>query len=314
VNPANVSRPGQINQSGAVDAIFLKVFAGEVLFSYQNATVFEPLHRIRTITAGKSAAFPKHGKTSAGYHTPGAEITGDNISAAEVVVLIDGLLLASASIANIDEAMAHFDVRGPYSRRIGEALAQKRDQRIAQAILQAARTSTPTITGDPAGTKVSTANMGTDATVLETAISQAAQTLDEKNVASDQRYLALRPAQYHLLLRSLTRPLQTFYNGGGSITTDPRLPDLYGFNVVKSNNIPSTNLSAGSLDKNTYAGDYTKTVAMAWHPDAVGTVRLLGLATEATYLVQNQATLLVAKFAEGTAPVTPECAIELAIP
>jgi hypothetical protein len=50
-----VGRPGQINQSGDVKAIFLKQFAGEVLTAYGTAIVTDGLHRECVIPSGKSA-------------------------------------------------------------------------------------------------------------------------------------------------------------------------------------------------------------------------------------------------------------------
>jgi hypothetical protein len=53
---ANPSRSGQQNLAGTVDALWLKVFAGEVLTYFNNATaLFLDKQVIRTITAGKSA-------------------------------------------------------------------------------------------------------------------------------------------------------------------------------------------------------------------------------------------------------------------
>jgi hypothetical protein len=52
---ALVSRLGQINGAGDVKSLFLKVFAGEVLTSFEQANVMMGRHMVRTITHGKSA-------------------------------------------------------------------------------------------------------------------------------------------------------------------------------------------------------------------------------------------------------------------
>lgn len=52
---AIVSRIGQRNGAGAVDDLFLKVFAGEVLTSFEKTNVMMDKHQVRTITNGKSA-------------------------------------------------------------------------------------------------------------------------------------------------------------------------------------------------------------------------------------------------------------------
>jgi len=49
------SRLGQANGAGAVDALFLKVFSGEVMSSFNANTVMADKTRVRNITSGKSA-------------------------------------------------------------------------------------------------------------------------------------------------------------------------------------------------------------------------------------------------------------------
>jgi len=52
---ANPSRVGQANLTGVVDNLFLKVFSGEVLTSYNAKTVMKDKTRTRQIASGKSA-------------------------------------------------------------------------------------------------------------------------------------------------------------------------------------------------------------------------------------------------------------------
>ncbi len=49
------TRPGQANGSGAADALFLKLFAGETLTAFAEATKSLDKHVVRTISGGKSA-------------------------------------------------------------------------------------------------------------------------------------------------------------------------------------------------------------------------------------------------------------------
>jgi len=50
------SRLGQVNATGDDRALFLKLFAGEILTSFEERNIFMPLHRNRTISNGKSAS------------------------------------------------------------------------------------------------------------------------------------------------------------------------------------------------------------------------------------------------------------------
>ena len=51
------SRLGQINGANDAQALFLKVFSGEILTTFEEMNVMKGLHTIRTISNGKSAQF-----------------------------------------------------------------------------------------------------------------------------------------------------------------------------------------------------------------------------------------------------------------
>ena len=57
--------------NGKTNELFLKVFAGEVITTFEENNAMLPLTRVRTISSGKSAQFPTSGVASATYHTPG---------------------------------------------------------------------------------------------------------------------------------------------------------------------------------------------------------------------------------------------------
>ena len=130
VNDLVMSRPGQVNKTGAVDAMFLKLFLGEVLTACDEKNIMKDLHMIRTIDHGKSASFPILGKATARYHVPGTPILGFNqIAANERVINIDDLLIADVAIYDLEDAKNHYDVRGEYSKQIGAALAREFDKK-----------------------------------------------------------------------------------------------------------------------------------------------------------------------------------------
>jgi hypothetical protein len=55
----------------------------------------------------------------------------------EKIITIDDLLIADASIYDLDEAKLHWDVRSIYSQELGRALARAYDQRLARTLLSA---------------------------------------------------------------------------------------------------------------------------------------------------------------------------------
>jgi hypothetical protein len=121
------------------NANFLKIFSGEVLTTFNRETIFKDLTMKRTISSGKSASFPITGRFSSRYHRPGDFITGQGNKGmiGEKIITIDDLLIADASIYDLDEAKLHWDVRSIYSVELGRALARAYDQRLARTLLAA---------------------------------------------------------------------------------------------------------------------------------------------------------------------------------
>ena len=317
---ASVSRIGQINSAGDAKALFLKVFAGEVLTAFKENCVTEDKHMVRNIQNGKSAQFPILGKIGAEYHTPGKEITGLNLPANERVITIDDLLISHAFIANIDEAMNHYDVRGPYSQEIGRALAYAYDKHILQLVVKASRDTAPVST-EAGGGKVTDAGLLTDTTAekLIAALFAAAQKLDEKFIPEDDRFAFLNPAAYYLLAQN-TKIMNRFWGGEGEYA-GAKVLRIAGLNVVKTVHAPfGQNIKtvaaggdavlAGTGDR--YAVDATNTVGVAMHKASVGTVKLLDMAMESQYDIRRQGTLMVAKYAMGHGVLRPAAAVELA--
>lgn len=305
MTPAGI---GQINSAGARDALFLKQFAGEVLTAFAEVNVAQSRHMVRTITSGKSAQFPATWKGTAAYHTPGTQLLGTGVAANERVITIDDLLVADRSIAQIEEAKNHYDVRSIYSRDVGMSLSRTFDRQVLQVMVLAARASA-TVTGGNGGTVLTDAAFATTAANLEAGAFLAAQTMDEKDIPENDRYLFLRPAQYYGLINSGSKAIHSDYNpspAGGY--AQGKIYRIAGLEIVKTNNLPNTNITTGP---SAYQGNFTTTVALAAQKGAAGTVKLMDLSVEMDWLIEYQTTLIVGKYAVGHGILRPECAIEL---
>ena len=265
----------------------------------------------------------------------------------EVVITIDDVLLASTFLSSIDDVKNHYDIRSVYSSELGRALAQRFDRALAKVFIGAARTVTPNVTGGNAGggeLDVSQnllrapAGAGADADTtdptgaeLVAALFTAAAGLDNNDVPGDGRFCVLRPQEYYKLITGgsgslviSTSAVNKDVGGSGSLASGT-IPSVAGISIYKSTHVPSTNMasSGGSSSGDEgasndifttgdgYDGDFSNTVGIVAHPSAVGTVKLLDLATESEYDINRQGTLFVAKYAMGHGVIRPECAIEL---
>ena len=317
---ATVSRLGLVDNTGTdFDALFLKVFSGEVLTAFTRNNIFnEQLHSVRTITSGKSAQFPVLGTATAAYHTPGNLLTGGNqIRHGERLISIDDLLIADVFVSKLEELKNHYDVRAAYADELGKALAKTYDSNVAKMIANASRASS-TLTGIAGGLTLTlgsgnTASANVSGDEIAAAIYDIAQAFDERDIPPTDRFCVLPPAEYYKLAESATRTVDVDFNPGGNGSfASGKIQQVAGIPVMMSNNVPQSNVSSNpSGANNTYSGDDSKTIGLVFHKSAVGTVKLMDMTTEITgneYATMYQGTLLVAKYALGHGILRPECA------
>ena len=315
--PASI---GRVNASGSEDALFLKVFSGEVLTAFERASVTQGAEMVRSISSGKSATFPVMGRIAAAYHVPGAEIVGTDVNHNEKVITINDLLVSSAFLANIEEAKNHWDVRSAYSAEIGRALAFQKDKHILQTIGLATLAAT-NITGGDAGTVLTNTGIasGTAATAANAMIDSlfdAASNLDSHYVPKEGRRCFLRLEEYYKLANATNAVNVDFSGRPNGGVADGNVMRIAGIELIPTPHFVSSNVTAvpdkGSATQGgafPQAVNLSNFVALVCHPSAAGTVKLMDLATEMEYDIRRQGTLMVAKYAMGHGVLRPEAAI-----
>ena len=245
-----LTRPGQSNSTGDARALYLKLFSGEMFKGFQRNAIARDLVMKRTLKNGKSLQFIYTGRTTAEYHTPGNAILGNTDGAppvAEKTITVDDLLVSSAFVYELDETLAHYELRGEISKKIGYALAEKYDRLIFRAISKGARIASPITKAnfvEPGGTQIqvgagSDANDSLVSANLVTAFYDAAAALDEKGISNDGRVAVLNPRQYYALIKDV--------NGNNLINRDAQgtalqsgegIIEIAGIKIYKSMNVP----------------------------------------------------------------------------
>ena len=314
---------GLVNASGTEDALFLKVFAGEVLTSFDRASVTNGAEMVRSISSGKSATFPVMGRVGASYHVAGAEITGSDVNHNEKVITINDLLLSSVFLSNIEEAKNHWDVRSAYSMEIGRALAFQKDKHILQTIGQASLASANVgDTGYAAGTTITntgiaSATAATAANAVIDSLFDAAKQMDANFVPKEGRKAFIRLEEYYKLANG-TNVVNVDFSGQGSIA-EGKVVKVAGIELIPTPHFIDSNIAAAN-DQTAPSGksatiadpqavNLTNYVCLVSHPSAAGTVKLMDLAVESEYDIRRQGTLMVAKYAMGHGVLRPEAAI-----
>jgi len=128
------------------------------------------------------------------------------------------------------------------------------------------------------------------------------------------------------LIASAEEVINRDFGGRGDVATG-RIPMVAGINIYKSNHLADVAVSGSAQDQNDqvagvkndvfgsggtgYNAAMDKTQIIGGHPSAVGTVKLLDLATESDYKVELQGSLFVAKYAMGHGVLRPEAAFEI---
>ena len=252
-SPASQTFLGRINTATNATNnrdLYLKLFSGEMFTGFQRETIARDLVMKRTLTNGKSLQFIYTGRTTAEYHTPGNSILGNTDKTppvAEKTITVDDLLISSAFVYELDETLAHYELRGEISKKIGYALAQKYDRLIFRAIAKGARQSSPVTLNnfeEPGGTQIQVGG-GSDAddalvhTHLIDAFYNAAAALDEKGVSDEGRVAVLNPRQYYKLIQNIeSNGLINRNERGDALQSGNGIIEIAGITIYKSMNTP----------------------------------------------------------------------------
>ena len=342
-------------------ALFRTVYLTEVIQAFQENNIMSGLVQSRSIDSGKSATFPTFWKTNAQYHIPGvtADLDGTNqVRHDEIVITVDRVLMSDIKVAEIDELINHFDVRGMYAKQQGAALAQAYDKQLMGLAYNATQTAydrlaDPTaVDNEPSWKGVTrettSRSFGTAANII-TSIYEALEKLEEYDVPTEGLVCVLKPADYYTLITNGdgtgSIAINRDYGGGGGIASGT-VPTIAGIPLLKSNNLPTQNFLAGAgkdghevngvelteSENGTlpsdgevgvpdaapgggpkYIGDFSTRNLKGFilHPTCLATVKLMDLTYEDEYLIQKQATLMVAKMAVGHGVLREEACMAL---
>jgi len=327
------ARLGQINQSGDTDAVYLRTFGGEVITAFDVANVMLP-RTFQKKGTGKSVQFPRLGTASAAYHTVGTELTGNSYNAAELLVSPDPQLVSNYFLDNYDEVITHFEERQPIAYAMAQELSTICDKHvihegIAGSRLTAVGSELPTgtsvngnltfnasnsllLTTEQSGTGASTTAAKAQAWL--DALQKCAQRMDELNVPKMGRFVVVRPREvYPLIVAAQTSGLQLINKdiGGVGSISEGTIGNVLGFDIISSNNLPLTDLSADTGVYTYHKADYSATVGLVGVDRSIAVANWRGLTTSADYIPDKLGTLLIARYIKGIKYLRPEALIEL---
>lgn len=320
---SNPTRSGSGQSSSPVDSrsLWMDVFGGEVLTAFDNATVTLDKHTVKSLNGGaKSYRFPKTWKASAEYHTPGAELLGNDFQTGEISINVDDILVSHYGIADLDRILSHFDMRSIISKEMGGALAKVFDKNVFRQLVLAARdTGSAPFPGGESIVNALCKNSGVISGIAWLdAIRDANMKLFNKDVPEDMpRYLAVNAETFDAIKYAkdsngqyliLNRDFQA--DNAGGIQKRSETITVDGVTIVKSRNIPSTNETTATTVYSKYRANYATTTGVMWCPQAVATVKLMDISMETERDVRRLEDFMVSKMFVGHGTMRPEMAIE----
>lgn len=294
-----VSRSG-VDYTAPTDsrALFLKLFAGEVLTQFRASNMALGLTRVRTISNGKSAQFPMIGTNSAKYHTPGTLIEANKIEHSEMTVTIDDIAISPVFIAELDEAMSHYEVRAQYASECSYALASLIDRNIFRMIARVGKADNAAKVRAIGGQVLSDDKfVGPEAVAdptkgedLVNALFKA-RTKFRKADVTGELVAVFPPEQYEALVNAAGNVGNMAWMnrdvGGAGSAADGSIFKVAGIRILESNHLPQANETAkindpeplddkaiGSGRAAAYREDYSDVVGVVFTRDCVATVKL----------------------------------------
>lgn len=277
----------------------------------------------QTLKGGKSKQFIFTGRMTAAYHVPGTPILGSgDPPVAEKTIVCDDLLISNAFVYDLDETLAHYNLRGEIAKKIGHALAEAYDKKIFRTIALAAREAHPITAApgpEPGGSVIKLgAGKEYDAQALVDGFFEAASIMDEKNLPQGDRWAVLAPRQYYALVSQVdTNILNRDYgNSNGSLQSGSGLYEIAGIKIKRSNNLPFLAGTVATVqgENNNYAGDFSSHAGLIYYKEAAGVVEAIGPSVQTSgndIKTMYQGDLIVGRLAMGCGTLNPAAAIEL---
>ena len=326
---------GQQNLTGSKEQLFLKMYAGKVLSTFETATKMEGMVDVQTISSGKSFTFPVVGRAEAKYHLRGDNMLDpangylNEVEMSEKVIYLDRPLVSARTTDDWDDLVNHWEAASRLATEQGNALGRKRDQQLLQ-LLHLASVTDPALTNQPSDTDVSQGGTisaawsfasKAAAEVSIQSIGTAAARLASRNVPMNEIYCAMNPTDYYATLTAPDSPFIAYETNktgpNGNISDgETAINRVAGFKIFVSNHMPTTAKGEDLGTFNTYgdgasAADFTDIGALCFHKSCIGSLRRQGLTVARQRKEEIIGDLITAYFIEGHGVLRPEAAVTI---
>ena len=321
-------------------ALVVDQMGGMTINAFRERSIMRSLTKVIPYSKGVTYQFPATWKVTSNYHTPGQQLTGQQINDDFYPVSLESkFITADFSIHDIDPLIAQFDVQNEYAQQLGLSLANTFDKQLILDLIIASRqtANTPFPGGGYDGNGTAYVGADLDNTTASTRCEAFLTMLQDVgtrwrtiDVPVNQWVVIVEPHMFQQLVNHKVNGLYQLMNtdwvgtaSGANLINPPEMLKWNNFLITWTNHGPFGHIRSGSYTNgqnyttdtsdmpSKYKISCVDTVGVAFTPDAIGSI----IASEPTLEAQRRTDYLdwvfVSKLLKGTGPIRPYCAIEL---
>lgn len=284
VPTAQITRPGQFDQTGDINAAAVTEYGQSVQHTIQRKSALAPYVNMRPVRGTNRIGSYGFGDSVVGKVTPGEAPAASKNDVGRNTLIIDTLVYTRHFLPLLETFQTSYDARVELGVEDGEAMARFTDQAF---MIQAAKAALDTdsryssVANKPSGFKggtqevLSAAGDINDPARFYKAISNLFAKMEEKDVVpgQDDVMIAMKPAQFYALLEAEQIINGNYVTARGTTIENAMIFKAFGCPVIRSNNFPSGEVTGHLLSTaangNAYDGDFTKLAALAFSPKAL---------------------------------------------
>jgi hypothetical protein len=327
---AQITRPGQTNQAGDINAQAITEYGGHVEHTIERRSALAGWVPMRSVVGTNSVTNFAVGSTTVGKVVPGTAPPAGNADFSKAMLTIDTLIYARNTFPLLEIFQTSYDARKEVGVEHGISLAKQFDSTL---FIQAAKAASLTESrfaagtgGKPAGhSGGSTVTMAASGDALDPAklykaIRDLVVKFEEKDVSpqNDDLMLAVKPAQFYALADAEQIINGDYKTSDGNVMTGVPLYKALGVPVISSNNIPSTNITGHLLSNatngNAYDGNFTKLVGLMFSTRALLGGTTIPLTSDVFYSKEYKMWFVDSHMSYGVTPNRAEFAGAIWLP
>lgn len=302
-----LSRPGQqlaaAGNASTVNPLHIEQYGGMVEGTFAKKSFMRSYVMIKPVRGTDTVTNDRVGEATLQKVTPGVRPDASVAQFDNVKIKVDTIVLARNNVALLDDFQAHYSVRSELGKEHGKTLGKFFDEAF---IIQAIKSAFIVAAADPqnpgvgetalppgwsGGTKVTLGAAGDEADpdLLQKAIEDVCQGIEEKDVDLDGGVILVGPAEYYTLLRN-DRLINSQYSVGNGDYASGMVLKSCGLPLIKTNRIPKEAITGHFLSNagNSNAYDVTaeqgRTKAVVMLPKALLAGETIPLTSKVYYM------------------------------